>query len=182
MAHRLAIDPNGKSQRGHGDHPPPRPRWPPPAAGTCRKETAKLRALTGRPVHEEHVRAAHGRIAGPTYVEQAAIDGNVVVDNVANRMAAQVPIERTRSYDQRYSGIPQEYEGQYLLTHNGAILNGHIRGIVTTGQDQRTAARVYRSGAACSRMVCLAARGDTHQDATTAARRGLGTPELSSVV
>jgi hypothetical protein len=97
-------------------------------------------------------------------------------------MAAQVPIERTRSYDQRYSGIPPEYEGQYLLTHNGAILNGHIREIVTTGQDQRTAARVCRSGDACSRMVCLAAREDTHQDATAAARRGLGTPELSSVV
>jgi len=163
----------------------PRRAWDDPqqrtgiAAATAR---AAIRTETGRPVHESHTRAAHGRQAGPTYGEQVNHSGNTVVDSVAKRTAAQATTQDMHTLDQRYSGIPAEYAERYLLTHNGAVLNGKIRELVGVCQDYQTAARVERSGAACSRMARIAASGAIHPDATAAARQGLNTTELNSLV
>ena len=78
MGH-LVNAPSGKSQRGHAAHPPPRPGRPADAVGTRRGNRdgrhAVRRAENGRPVHEDHTKAAHPALPGPRTSSKAPTTG-----------------------------------------------------------------------------------------------------------
>jgi hypothetical protein len=130
-------------------------------------QAARLRVSSASAVSFIHTPATHDHNAeNDAPIEQMEAN-NMVADNVAHRVAANVPPEAQHALDFRFNGVPANLEGRYFATHLGAIIEGHFKDWIRDVRDNTNVQILLMAQNPCSTWFRLCA--DDHIDTASTA-------------